>query len=622
MSFFNGLKFILIFFTAIAGLSFFPQKTSALICPAGQSPEEVEQRCQEQQAASEKRNGPCSNKSGAEFGKCIKSRIAIECTKQKNQALTACQSDPQPVAAAPAAQIAQPEAGGCQRDGECWDSNFCTEDVCDNGVCKNPTKAAGTICELDENTGSPYLACSSSARCNQRIISSGTVDAPPLPVQAPAPPVIQPPPGPVQTAPRPPFDPIFGPYNPPSVRTVPDTVPPDETEDIGPVTQPGEPQEEPQIPGQAPKRSTVPRTPRVPSGSVDSPNPPSCPFGGQNFTPGQKRYECFEPRQQGTCDANAGYGIPLICNNSGDWSVGNNGFGECTTLCVASSDSTPIPDQPPQPPGQPGSQTVPGQAVRPPGIDSPIAPADQQLPPQPGSPAQEETVNPPGTDVPYTPARRTPPVAQIPGLRPSQAASQPAPESCPQSGDTCIYSVEGGQCYSGTGAYGFNAPKCVYSCGPVECPVISQEPPEQQAPNESCFGEIYSSCGSDADSNMIMTSWYITNKLGKGTCNVFIKDELGDHVISNDCSGVWSGTEVPGGTKITQDGTYQLFVSNGTDSCFNQQAGSIQLTCNQGNGQKVSPEQSSDGGDQGIFEPVVDWFSGWWNTDFEIPIGE
>lgn len=68
-----------------------------------------------------------------------------------------------------------------------------------------------------------------------------------------------------------------------------------------------------------------------------TPTPAQCNSGGQTFNPGDRRYDCANPRQRGNCTTNAGLGYPFICNNNGTFSTGNNGNPECTTECAPST---------------------------------------------------------------------------------------------------------------------------------------------------------------------------------------------------------------------------------------------------------------------------------------------
>lgn len=402
------------------------------------------------------------------------------------------QSIPQPAPApnAPAQSPIQPAQSPYQvRTIECARNKCTTASINTNGECVYNPQPDGTICTYDGNSGAPIEACL-GGRCTQQI------SQPPLPL--------------------------------------PLTLRDDSEEPAGP-----------SIPN-SPSISTDDSTPAirsrpiVPASRRIEPPRITCNYGGLYYTPGQKIYECSEPREQGVCNSDAGFGIPYICSIDGTWEVSNDGIAECSNAC---------------------------------GINS------------------SPTAN-------YTPYSST-----------SHAQACIANEI-----NTCIYFDENeGQCYFGTNDVGFNSPNCEYTCGPVQCPKIdlSQQAPAQ---TDQCFGELYSSCGNNGQ-NMLMASWYITQKLGLGTCNVFIRDELGDHVVSHDCNAVWSGTEIPGGTQVTDDGIYELYISNGTESCYNQLGAKTQLSCDQSQpviSEVAEPviEQSDDGDSEPSF-PFTDWLSNW-----------
>lgn len=281
-------------------------------------------------------------------------------------------------------------------------------------------------------------------------------------------------------------------------------------------------------PAQNTPTNTTPAGPALPP-AVRRPvipyNPPrpiiTCQHEGNYYYPGQKRYECFSPREQGACSPDAGYGIPYICDGSGNWGAGNNGLAECSNAC----------------PVETSTETYSNQSC--PNIDT----------------------------------------------------------------DTCIYRISSSNsdmCYSGTGAYGFT-PDCKYSCGPVVCPVI----PDSQASTSqenSCSGELSFTC---SDNLSINASWNITNKLGGNSCNVFIRDEFGDHTISNDCNSSWSGSQIPNGALAVEGGTYELYISNGTDICFNKFASSTQISCRR----EGITEGENPPFNLGFIEPIVDWLS-------------
>lgn len=183
----------------------------------------------------------------------------------------------------------------------------------------------------------------------------------------------------------------------------------------------------------------------------------SCQYDNTYYFPGQKRYECLSPRERGDCDANAGYGIPFICDATGNWGVGNEALAECSDSC----------------------------------------------------PAQEQRVD--------------------------------------------------------------------------------------------CFGEIAPLCTGGSEP-AITATWNITPVYGESSCNIFIRDGFGDHILSNDCEGSWSGSEIDSGDRVVNGGDYNLYISNGSDSCYNQYVSSVQPVCAEVN------ERSTE---EYFFDPLVDWLSEW-----------
>ncbi len=100
----------------------------------------------------------------------------------------------------------------------------------------------------------------------------------------------------------------------------------------------------------------------------------------------------------------------------------------------------------------------------------------------------------------------------------------------------------------------------------------------------TCSASIDYSCS--VSDNKLNVSWNLTNKYGGNSCNIYIKDNRGDHQIngsnySGPCSGSWSSNTLDG-SAVSGGGRYQLFVSNGDPSggCYNQPRGDVTLNCN------------------------------------------
>lgn len=106
-----------------------------------------------------------------------------------------------------------------------------------------------------------------------------------------------------------------------------------------------------------------------------------------------------------------------------------------------------------------------------------------------------------------------------------------------------------------------------------------------------CTGKITAVCKGEPK-NTLQASWNLSNQYGD--CNIYIRDSKGDHRISSSCSsntfltGVWSGTSIPGSGPVSDDGHYQLFISNGGD-CSDVIADDEILAC-------TRPTPTSSGG--------------------------
>lgn len=59
-----------------------------------------------------------------------------------------------------------------------------------------------------------------------------------------------------------------------------------------------------------------------------------CTSGGQQYNPGDKRYDCTG--NKASCRGEAGEGVPYVCNNDGSWSVNGS---ECTNSCPVGDNS-------------------------------------------------------------------------------------------------------------------------------------------------------------------------------------------------------------------------------------------------------------------------------------------
>lgn len=428
---------------------------------------------------------------------------------------------PAPVVQQPPAQVPPPNngisdpadpsnnLGGCgNNDGRCWDANPCTVDRCVNGSCQYSFQGSGYVCKYDSQTESTAeLACNGRGSCNVSVYAPPPVPAA-RPVQS----------QPQEVAPVTTVDPEVEEIGQSGDEDV--TVqPPQNSTPV--VSRPSQPSP---VYVQLPRR-TEPRnyTPAI-----------MCEYNGLKYFPGQKRYECSEPRTQSSCWQGAGSGVPQICDARGAWEAGNDGLNECADEC---------------------------------------------------------------------------------------APQTPQTSECTEGSYTCIYSEEGGLCYGGTGGSGFNEGNCTYSCGPVQCPVLTDPnvesggemtEPAQSSGQEYCWGEMYSSCGSDAGAPMLMTNWYATPVQGEQGCNVFVRDGSGDHFISNNCNGTWSGTSLDE-YGITPDGYYELYVSNGTDTCYNQQVATAQISCQQSVQEQPyeAPPEPTYIEDQGPVDMAIDTFTQW-----------
>lgn len=57
-----------------------------------------------------------------------------------------------------------------------------------------------------------------------------------------------------------------------------------------------------------------------------------CEHSGTKYNPGDKRWECTNPKTKGPCTEGEGVGVPFVCNNDTAWSNANPS-GECSAEC-------------------------------------------------------------------------------------------------------------------------------------------------------------------------------------------------------------------------------------------------------------------------------------------------
>lgn len=216
-------------------------------------------------------------------------------------------------------------------------------------------------------------------------------------------------------------------------------------------------------------------------------------------------------------------------------------------------------------PGGPPPTTTPAPTSKP-GVGGP-QPTSKPGSPQPTiKPGSPQPTNKPGTPVPTIPtAKHNNNRCETPG--------EPVNKSCTAACATgtkiaggckgatfCIWTPEGN--FEGT------------DCQCVEETNACQLPKENAG---KCEGNLSFSCGGFPN-NKLTANWTIENQYGE--CNVYLRDVNGDHVISKQCNGNWTGTEIPDPKKgsFTNDGHYKLFISNG-GNCMNMEKGDVTLNC-------------------------------------------
>lgn len=100
---------------------------------------------------------------------------------------------------------------------------------------------------------------------------------------------------------------------------------------------------------------------------------------------------------------------------------------------------------------------------------------------------------------------------------------------------------------------------------------------------DSCSGDLQFTCGAAGyPENRLRAAWNLPQVYGENSCNIYIRGGTKDYVISNSCNGSWEGNRLPGDDLyITNDGIYQLYVSNGDPKggCYNQMRGESRLNC-------------------------------------------
>lgn len=64
-----------------------------------------------------------------------------------------------------------------------------------------------------------------------------------------------------------------------------------------------------------------------------------CEDSGTNYNPGDKRWECTNPKTKGPCAEGKGVGVPFVCENDTTWRNANP-YGECIAECKPEAGST------------------------------------------------------------------------------------------------------------------------------------------------------------------------------------------------------------------------------------------------------------------------------------------
>lgn len=114
---------------------------------------------------------------------------------------------------------------------------------------------------------------------------------------------------------------------------------------------------------------------------------------------------------------------------------------------------------------------------------------------------------------------------------------------------------------------------------------------------KACDGSFIPVCG-PYPNNKLIASWKVTPP-PEGECNIFIQANQISHQISTNCEGQQTITSISGdvnqgGGPITNDGIYQLVISNGQSDCTNEVVKKVELSC-AATGQPSQPSQPGAG---------------------------
>src|SRR3989344_4639437 len=97
-----------------------------------------------------------------------------------------------------------------------------------------------------------------------------------------------------------------------------------------------------------------------------------------------------------------------------------------------------------------------------------------------------------------------------------------------------------------------------------QCGGTGGESPSERPPATGANGNLKYTCGPSWPNNKLSASWDLG---GGNNCNVFIQGGTTPHKINgnNECQGQKEITQFEDGSRITNDGIYALYVSNGQD---------------------------------------------------------
>ena len=120
-----------------------------------------------------------------------------------------------------------------------------------------------------------------------------------------------------------------------------------------------------------------------------------------------------------------------------------------------------------------------------------------------------------------------------------------------------------------------------YECFAWHCELTDCDGPFTNCPSPTCNGSISypggNTCTTTYPNHSLSMSWNVQPP-PEGTCNIYIQGQSSSEQISNNCSGSRTITSF-NGAPLTNDGTFELFVSNGQDACTNQSRGRITIPC-------------------------------------------